>query len=407
MTESLVEMLQRGESARRGYNDYNRYAPRQGGPGHFRGPDEPIDFSQMTLDEIRANQQRGWNHPDKLHAVGRYQIIGTTLQGAMDSMGLSGSERFTPQMQDRILANYLLRDKQPAIEAYITGQPGATLRGAQIGMANEWASVAHPDSGRSVYPNNHVGITAQQSAAALRGAREQYAEAIAQGATPDDAWARATGLGQAQGQTQDRAQPGETAPRAPAQRAPLLQQGSKGEAVGELQESLNRLGYLGANGQPLAVDRDLGGNTDHAIREFQRAHGLQDDGKVGPDTRAALAQAAARPLVSEASHPNHALYQAISGHLPPGTAPMVVANITLQAMENGISSPERLAGVAVRGNDVHLQGRFEGERVSVDMRAPTPDLQSMSDHMREQTGERVQEQQRQQQQVRESPFMMA
>jgi hypothetical protein len=406
MTESLVEMLQRGESARRGYDDYNRYAPRPNGPGHFRGPDREIDFSQLTLDEIRANQQRGWNHPEKLHAVGRYQIIGTTLQGAMDSMGLNGAERFTPQMQDRILANYLLRDKQPSIEAYITGQTGATLRAAQIGMANEWASVAHPDTGGSVYPNNHVGITPQQSADALRGARQQYAAAIAQGGTPDEAWARAAGLGQAQGRTQGSPQAEEAASQNPADRAPLLRQGAKGEAVGELQASLNRLGYPGSNGQPLAVDRDLGGNTDHAIRAFQRAHGLEDDGKVGPDTRAALAQAATRPLVSEANHPSHALYQAIASRLPQGTDPKVVANITLQAMENGISSSDRLAAVAVRGDDVHLQGRFEGERVSVDMRAPTPDLQSMSDHMRQQASERMQEQQRQQQ-VREPQVMMA
>lgn len=407
MAESLVEMLQRGESSQRGYNDYNRYAPRSGGPGHFRGSDREIDFSQMTIDEIRASQRLSWNDPDKLHAVGRYQIIGNTLQGAIRNMGLSGSERFTPDMQDRILANYLLRDKQPSIEAYVTGQPGATLRAAQVGMANEWASVAHPDTGASVYENNHASITAAQSAAALQGARRQYAEAIAQGATPDEAWRRASGLGQAREQAPDGQRQPETPRSQDGAPSPLLRSGAKGEAVGQLQQALAVLGYLGREGQLLAADRDFGANTDHAVREFQRAHGLEVDGKVGRDTREALAQAAERPLVSEATHPDNGLYRAIAGQLPEGTDPKVVASVTLQAMENGIDSPERLRAVAVRGNDVHLQGAIAGERVTVDMRAPTPDLQAMSDHMREQTGERLQEQQRQQQQVREPQVMTA
>ena len=411
MAESLVEMLQRGESSQRGYNDYNRYAPRSGGPGHFRGSDREIDFSQVTIDEIRAAQRLSWDDPDKLHAVGRYQIIGNTLQGAIRNMGLSGNERFTPDMQDRILANYLLRDKQPSIEAYVTGQPGATLRAAQVGMANEWASVAHPDTGASVYENNHASITVAQSAAALEGARRQYADAIARGATPDEAWRRASGLGQAReqapdGQRQDQRQ--EDAPRSQDGAAsPPLRNGAKGEAVGQLQRALAGLGYVGRDGQPLAADRDFGSNTDHAVREFQRAHGLEVDGKVGRDTRTALAQAAERPLVSEATHPSNGLYRAIAGQLPEGTDPKVVANVTLQAMENGIDSPERLRGVAVRGNDVHLQGAVAGERVTIDMRAPTADLQAMSDHMRGQSAERMQEQQREQQQRREPQTMTA
>lgn len=144
MTESLVEMLQRGESRARGYNDYNRYAPPEGGLGHFRGADRQIDFSQVTLGEIRDNQRLNWNHPDKLHAVGRYQIIGPTLQNAMSEMGLQRTDRFTPELQDRMLVENLMVVKRPDIHGYITGQQGVSLREAQVAMGNEWASVAHP-----------------------------------------------------------------------------------------------------------------------------------------------------------------------------------------------------------------------------------------------------------------------
>lgn len=193
--------------------------------------------------------------------------------------------------------------------------------------------------------------------------------------------------------------PAETSPTRAQQ--PLLKQGVQGPEVRELQAALNALGYRSANGQPLETQSGVfGQQTDHAVREFQRAHGLEPvDGKVGSDSRAALAQAAQRPLVSEATHPNHAQYTAIARQLPEGTDPKATANITLQALENGITTPEQLKGVAVRGSDVHLQGSYPGARVSVDLNTPTPDLQVMSDHLAAQTQERTQgDQARRQQQ---------
>jgi hypothetical protein len=405
MTESLVEMLQRGESRARGYNDYNRYAPPPGGVGHFRGADRQIDFSQVTVGEIRDNQRLSWNHPDKLHAVGRYQIIGPTLQNAMDEMGLQRTDRLTPELQDRILVENLMVSKRPNIHGYITGKEGVSLREAQVAMGNEWASVGHPDySGRSRYAGNHATITLEQSAAVLTHARDQYRAAVADGKTPEEAWRTAAGLGQqpvrahAQPQ-QSEPQNDTTQPRASEQRSPvLLKLGSEGLEVRSLQTALRGLGYTGTSGAPLGVDGDFGSNTDNAVRDFQRAHGLEPvDGKVGPDTRTALAQAAHWPLVSESTHPNHGLYAAIGAQLPSGTDPKVIASVALQAMENGITAEQKLERMAVSGTDAYLVGVIPGDRVKVDLTAPTPDLQTISDHMREQTQQQVQQQRSQSQ----------
>lgn len=203
----------------------------------------------------------------------------------------------------------------------------------------------------------------------------------------------------------------EEAPKQPASSEPgLLKQSSSGTEVTALQTSLAALGYLGRDGQPLSPDGDFGLNTDHAVRAFQQAHGLQPvDGEVGPITRDALAQAAQRPLVSEATHPNHALYAQIGRQLPAGTEPRVVANVTLQAMENGITSPDKLERVTVLGSDAFVQGNSvdPAMRARVDLQAPTPELQQMSDHMARQTAQAQQREQAQQQSRQQLPQPIA
>lgn len=167
----------------------------------------------------------------------------------------------------------------------------------------------------------------------------------------------------------------------------VLRQRDRGPEVVALQETLNRLGYTGRDGRPLETRSGVfGPETHYAVEQFQRRHGLADvDGIVGRDTSAALRVAATRPLLSEATHPNHRLYAEIARQLPAVTRPEVAANVTLQAMENGITMPDRLARVDVHGSDVFVMGTTPGDRAKVDLQAPTPTMQQMSDHVREQT----------------------
>lgn len=65
----------------------------------------------------------------------------------------------------------------------------------------------------------------------------------------------------------------------------VLKKGSKGEQVRVLQALLIGYGYsCGASG----VDGSFGPATDAALREYQRDHGLDDDGSAGPKTWAEL-----------------------------------------------------------------------------------------------------------------------
>lgn len=62
-----------------------------------------------------------------------------------------------------------------------------------------------------------------------------------------------------------------------------LSSGSRGNAVEELQENLNYLGYSCGT-----VDGDYGAKTANAVREFQRKNGLSVDGIAGPKTLEAI-----------------------------------------------------------------------------------------------------------------------
>lgn len=66
---------------------------------------------------------------------------------------------------------------------------------------------------------------------------------------------------------------------------PTLRKGNKGEVVKLLQTKLLQLGYdLGKYG----IDGDFGSATEKAVKAFQKAHGLTQDGVVGKKTWAEL-----------------------------------------------------------------------------------------------------------------------
>lgn len=65
---------------------------------------------------------------------------------------------------------------------------------------------------------------------------------------------------------------------------PVLQKGSKCPEVGTVQTLLNALGFVGKNGRRLTVDHDYGSNVEYAVKNFQKAHGLGQDGVVGAKT---------------------------------------------------------------------------------------------------------------------------
>ena len=70
-----------------------------------------------------------------------------------------------------------------------------------------------------------------------------------------------------------------------------IQLGSQCPEVGTVQTLFNALGYLGKNGKPLTVDHQFGQNVEYAVKNFQKAHGIGQDGIVGAKTWPAILKA--------------------------------------------------------------------------------------------------------------------
>lgn len=103
-----------------------------------------------------------------------------------------------------------------------------------------------------------------------------------------------------------------TTPSTTGSHVALLTLGSRGPQVLALQQKLRAAGF-----DPHGQDGDFGPKTEAALRAFQRARGLEVDGKAGPRTLAALA----RPAVAPVSSP-----KTIAGMLQWATSPKILGS---------------------------------------------------------------------------------
>lgn len=182
-SKSIGDLIASGEGD---YQSFNR-----GKAGDAAG--EKIDFSQMTVAELMQRQALPEGNPDRIFTVGKYQAIPSTFAEAVQKLGIPADTKVTPALQEYIFSEYLLKDKRPDIRDYITGKSDS-LKDAQKAGAMEWAAIADPDTGLSFHGkvgNNKASISADAFGSSLSGIRQAYADAVSQGANPDEAWSRA------------------------------------------------------------------------------------------------------------------------------------------------------------------------------------------------------------------------
>lgn len=177
----LGELIARGEG---NYNSYNR------GRAGVRGLPLTPFLSKQPLGNIMKSQCLPPGNPNRLFAVGKYQLIPTTLASAVRALSIGKQEIFTPVLQEHLFRHYLIARKRPKVKNYII-RDGSSLQEAQLALAQEFASVASPHTGRSYYAGtggNVASISVAAVARALQDERELYASFLAAGLQPTDAW---------------------------------------------------------------------------------------------------------------------------------------------------------------------------------------------------------------------------
>ena len=127
-----------------------------------------VDLSALTVDQVR-DLQADLVRANGGSAIGRYQFLDDSLDGLVKRMGLSGNERFTPALQDR-MAVQLARDA--GMEDWIGGRI-SDERFAE-NLSQVWAGLPRDASNESYYAgiqSNRATVDWNTVVASLRGIR--------------------------------------------------------------------------------------------------------------------------------------------------------------------------------------------------------------------------------------------
>ena len=124
--QPLGNLIGRAESS----NDYTAFNFFENGKLKTR---YRSDLTEWNLREILQTQKA------KMHAIGRYQLLLTTLEEAIASLKLSLDHLFNEGVQDYIFDAYLITRKRPAIMAYIEDR--GDYKQCRLSLAREWASM--------------------------------------------------------------------------------------------------------------------------------------------------------------------------------------------------------------------------------------------------------------------------
>lgn len=122
--QPLLYVIAKGES----HGNYNAY---------FGNPNNTdVRFTSMTIQQVMDWQAAYIAQGAASNAVGKYQIMGTTLKGLVKEQHINPTERFDEHMQDRLaIALIDRRGAEKFVDKKITAEQFAT------NLSMEWAAL--------------------------------------------------------------------------------------------------------------------------------------------------------------------------------------------------------------------------------------------------------------------------
>ncbi|NOH78762.1 type VI secretion system tip protein VgrG [Vibrio sp. RE86] len=122
-------------------NDYSAYNKTKGGLRSFYN----TDLTSMTIVQVQELQRTR-----EAFAVGRFQLIPSTLDAAIKQLNIDKKKLFNKTVQDTIFNDYLIRVKRPHIISYL--ESDGSLEDAIYAWAKEFAS-AGVEKGQKISKN--------------------------------------------------------------------------------------------------------------------------------------------------------------------------------------------------------------------------------------------------------------
>lgn len=170
---NIASLIQRGESGAKSHAAINY------GEGK---KSTNLDPTTMTVGDISNGLSRG-----DFVAVGKYQMHVSSFNEMRQSLNwVNKDTKFTPEVQDRIFAEYYIGKKRKDLAGYITGANN-NLKQANDEFAREWAA-AEGSNGKGMYGvNNKATIKSSEVQTHLQEAREIYKALVDKGASPEAA----------------------------------------------------------------------------------------------------------------------------------------------------------------------------------------------------------------------------
>jgi hypothetical protein len=179
----LSQLIGGVESYGGNYGAFNRGGSNKGRTAHGSGIDP--NLTNMTIAEIQRRQlASGVPANEKLHATGKYQIIGSTLKSLMagnyGNTGVKPTDKYSPENQEKLFAA-LARNR------VVPGNEAATMKGLRqewVGLQNVPDAKLRPATQALMTGGAAPGAAAATPTPALQSldvsapAVEAYAEAV-------------------------------------------------------------------------------------------------------------------------------------------------------------------------------------------------------------------------------------
>ena len=160
----IKKLIGKAESRFQGYDDFNtgtrsisrearRHHISKGRLGSRHGRGDTKWLTNLTIKEIQRRQKL--NNKERIFAVGKYQWIPKTFKEVVKAARLTGNEKFSPELQEKMFDSYYGETgKRPALKKLYKGEP-TTIHEAGKDLSKEWAGLpvlSGSKRGKSYYP---------------------------------------------------------------------------------------------------------------------------------------------------------------------------------------------------------------------------------------------------------------